>query len=230
MTTAAAVPGFVALSPGRLDYQQALQWQQQLLEQRPGQTFDTLMLLEHPPTITLGRGGNSNNLRMSETTLAERGIPVLRVGRGGDVTYHGPGQLVGYPIVDLAPHGHDLHQFLRRLEETLLATLAAFGLPGRRHPGRTGVWVGEAKIASIGIGVRRWISWHGFALNVTTDLRAFDAIVPCGLAGVRMTSMEKLLGRQLSLSEVQPVLIEAFARCFGSHYLGDYACLQTAQA
>lgn len=230
MTTAAAAPGFVTLSPGRLDYQQALQWQQQLLEQRPRQNFDTLMLLEHPPTITLGRGGNASNLRLPESTLAERGIPVLRVGRGGDVTYHGPGQLVGYPIIDLAPHGRDLHRFLRRLEETLLATLAAYGLQGRRQPGRTGVWVGEAKIASIGIGVRRWISWHGFALNVTTDLKAFDAIVPCGLAGVSMTSMETLLGRQLALAEVQSVLIEAFARCFGSHYLGDYACLQDAQA
>lgn len=230
MATAAPAPGFVTLSPGRLDYQQALQLQQQLLDQRPQQSCDTLLLLEHPPTITLGRGGNANNLRLPATTLAERGIPVVRVGRGGDVTYHGPGQLVGYPIVDLTPHGRDLHQFLRRLEETLLTTLATFGLQGRRQPGRTGVWVGEAKIASIGIGVRRWISWHGFALNVTTDLRAFDAIVPCGLTGVSMTSMERLLGRNLPLCEVQQVLITAFARCFGSHYLGDYACLQAAQA
>ena len=223
------IPSFVTLSPGRLDYAQALGLQEQLLEQRPHQACDTLLLLEHPPTITLGRGGNPGNLRLPETTLAERGIPVLRVGRGGDVTYHGPGQLVGYPIVDLAPHGRDLHKFLRLLEETLLATLAAFGLRGRRQPGRTGVWVEEAKIASIGIGVRRWISWHGFALNVSTDLRAFEAIVPCGLAGVSMTSMEALLGSSLPLAEVQLALIEAFARCFGSDYLGDYACLQAAQ-
>lgn len=225
-----AAPSFVTLSPGRLDYQPALQLQQHLLEQRPGQTCDTLLLVEHPPTITLGRGGNAGNLRLPEATLAQRGIPVLRVGRGGDVTYHGPGQLVGYPIVDLAPWDRDLHRFLRLLEETLLTTLAAFGLIGRRCPGRTGVWVGEAKIASIGIGVRRWISWHGFALNVSTDLRAFDAIVPCGLAGVSMTSMETQLGRRIPLAEVEPVLIAAFARCFGSHYRGDHACLQSAQA
>ena len=230
MPAAAANNSFATLCPGLLDYQQALQLQQQLLEARERQSADILLLLEHPPVITLGRGGQLDNLRLPETTLAERGIPVLRVGRGGDVTYHGPGQLIGYPIVDLTPHGRDLHRFLRLLEETLLTTLAAFGLIGRRYPGRTGVWVGEAKIASIGIGVRRWISWHGFALNVSTDLRAFDAIVPCGLPGVTMTSMETLLGQSVPLLQVQQVLIEAFSRCFASDYLGDYACLHPAQA
>jgi lipoate-protein ligase B len=228
--SAAASSSFVTLCPGRLDYDQALQLQQQLLQQREGQQADILLLLEHPAVITLGRGGRLSNLCLAETTLAERGIAVVRVGRGGDVTYHGPGQLVGYPIVDLTPRGRDLHRYLRLLEETLLTTLAAFGLQGRRDPGRTGVWVGAAKIASIGIGVRRWISWHGFALNVATDLRGFDAIVPCGLPGVRMTSMEALLGHSIPLAQVQQVLIEAFSRCFASAYLGDYACLQPAQA
>lgn len=220
----------MTLCPGRLDYDQALQLQQQLLLQRERQSCDILLLLEHPAVITLGRGGRLSNLRLPETTLAERGIPVLRVGRGGDVTYHGPGQLVGYPIVDLTPRGRDLHRYLRLLEDTLLTTLAAFGLQGRRDPGRTGVWVGAAKIASIGIGVRRWISWHGFALNVATDLRAFDAIVPCGLTGVRMTSMEAQLGQSIALAQVQQQLIDAFSRCFASAYLGDYASLQPAQA
>lgn len=230
MPSAAAGSSFVTLCPGRLDYDQALQLQQHLLQQREWRKADILLLLEHPAVITLGRGGRLSNLCLAETTLAERGIPVVRVGRGGDVTYHGPGQLVGYPIVDLTPRGRDLHRYLRLLEETLLTTLAAFGLQGRRDPGRTGVWVGAAKIASIGIGVRRWISWHGFALNVATDLRAFDAIVPCGLPGVRMTSMEALLGQSIPLAQVQQVLIEAFSRCFASAYLGDYACLQPAQA
>ena len=230
LVPSAATSSFATLCPGRLDYDQALQLQQQLLQQREGQQADILLLLEHPAVITLGRGGRLSNLCLAETTLAERGIAVLRVGRGGDVTYHGPGQLVGYPIVDLTPRGRDLHRYLRLLEETLLTTLAAFGLQGRRDPGRTGVWVGAAKIASIGIGVRRWISWHGFALNVATDLRAFDAIVPCGLTGVRMTSMEALLGHSIPLAQVQQVLIEAFSRCFASAYLGDYACLQPAQA
>lgn len=228
--SAAAGSSFVTLCPGRLDYDQALQLQQHLLQQREWRKADILLLLEHPAVITLGRGGRLSNLCLAETTLAERGIPVVRVGRGGDVTYHGPGQLVGYPIVDLTPRGRDLHRYLRLLEETLLTTLAAFGLQGRRDPGRTGVWVGAAKIASIGIGVRHWISWHGFALNVATDLRAFDAIVPCGLPGVRMTSMEALLGQSIPLAQVQQVLIEAFSRCFASAYLGDYACLQPAQA
>lgn len=229
VTTSALSSSFVTLSPGRLDYDQALQLQQQLLEQRERQNSDILLLLEHPPVITLGRGGRLSNLCLPETILAERGTPVVRVGRGGDVTYHGPGQLVGYPIVDLTPRGRDLHRYLRLLEETLLTTLAAFGLQGRRDPGRTGVWVGAAKIASIGIGVRRWISWHGFALNVATDLRAFDAIVPCGLTGVSMTSMEAQLGESVPLAQVQHQLIEAFSRCFASDYLGDYARPYPAQ-
>lgn len=224
------VSSFVTLCPGQLAYEQGLQLQERLLQERRQQDSDVLLLLEHPPVITLGRGAKASHLRLPEATLAARGIPVHRVGRGGDVTYHGPGQLVGYPIVDLTAQGRDLHRFLRLLEETLLITLAAFGLRGRRDPGRTGIWVEEAKIASIGIGVRHWISWHGFALNVATDLRAFDTIVPCGLADVTMTSMEALLGARLPLAEVEAVLIDAFARCFGSAYRGDYADLKLVQA
>lgn len=221
---------FVTLCPGHLPYEQGLQLQERLLQERRQQGSDVLLLLEHPPVITLGRGAKAGNLRLPEATLAARNIPVHRVGRGGDVTYHGPGQLVGYPIVDLTEQGRDLHRFLRLLEETLLTTLAAFGLHGRRQPGCTGVWVGDAKIASIGIGVRHWVSWHGFALNVSTDLRAFDSIVPCGLAGVTMTSMEALLGKPVPLAAVEAVLIDAFAHCFASAYRGDYADCKVAQA
>lgn len=224
------VSSFVTLCPGQLSYEQGLQLQERLLQKRREQDSDVLLLLEHPPVITLGRGAKASNLRLSEATLAARGIPVHRVGRGGDVTYHGPGQLVGYPIVDLTQQGRDLHRFLRLLEETLLTTLAAFGLRGRRQPGCTGVWVDDAKIASIGIGVRHWISWHGFALNVATDLRAFETIVPCGLADVTMTSMAALLGAPLPLAEVEAVLIDAFACRFASAYQGDYADRKLAQA
>lgn len=221
---------FVTLCPGQLSYEQGLQLQERLLQERREQGSDVLLLLEHPPIITLGRGGKECHLRLPAAALAARGIPVHRVGRGGDVTYHGPGQLVGYPIVDLTAQGRDLHRFLRLLEETLLATLATFGLRGRRHPEYTGVWVDDAKIASIGIGVRHWISWHGFALNVATDLRAFDSIVPCGLNGVTMTSMAALLGAPIPLAEVEAVLIDAFARSFASTYRGEYVDLKLAQA
>ena len=219
---------FVTLCPGHLPYEQGLQLQERLLQERREHDTDVLLLLEHPPVITLGRGAKECHLRLPEATLAARGILVHRVGRGGDVTYHGPGQLVGYPIVDLTPQGRDLHRFLRLLEETLLTTLAAFDLRARRQPGCTGVWVDGAKIASIGIGVRHWVSWHGFALNVATDLRAFDTIVPCGLAGVTMTSMAALLGEEIPLAAVEAVLIDAFARSFGSAYHGDY--VKVAQA
>lgn len=221
---------FVSLCPGELSYEQGLQLQEYLLQERREDDIDVLLLTEHSPVITLGRSGKESNLRLPETALAARGIPVHRVGRGGDVTYHGPGQLVGYPIVDLTAQGRDLHRYLRLLEETLLTTLAAFGLRGRRHPLYTGVWVDEAKIASIGIGVRHWICWHGFALNVTTDLRAFDTIVPCGLDGVTMTSMAALLGESIPLAEVEAILVDAFARTFTSDYRGDYADRKLAQA
>jgi len=149
---------------------------------------------------------------------------VVETGRGGDVTWHGPGQLVGYPIVDLDRRGRDLHRYLRDLEEVLIRVLAAFGVPGRRESGRTGVWVGPAKIASIGIAVRRWIAWHGFALNVAPDLSGFAAIVPCGLSGVRMTSLAEQLAPDPppAPERVQQQVIEAFAAVFQSRYAGEH--------
>ncbi|PLX83878.1 MAG: lipoyl(octanoyl) transferase [Desulfuromonas sp.] len=213
---------FVTLRAGRLSYRDALQLQERLLDGRRRRREDVLLLVEHPPVVTLGRGGSEAHLLHSREELARRGIEVLRTGRGGDVTYHGPGQLVGYPVVDLDPLGRDLHRYLRMLEATLIDTLAAFGLVAERIPGKTGVWVDGAKIASIGVGVRRWVSWHGFALNVAGDLTGFEAIVPCGLPGVRMTSLEGLLGRPVLLEDVESALVRAFSRVFGGRHSGEY--------
>jgi lipoyl(octanoyl) transferase len=165
-----------------------------------GSGRDRLLLLEHPPVVTLGRSTDRANLRQSPERLRARGVEVFEVGRGGDVTYHAPGQLVGYPILDLAAQGRrDVHDHLRRLEAALIEALESLGIPARRVPGWTGVFVDrgrsakpsgcERKIASIGVGLRRWVTFHGFALNVTIDLEGFEAIVPCGLKDVEMTSV-----------------------------------------
>jgi lipoate-protein ligase B len=156
---------------------------------------DWLLFPDHPPVLTVGRGGSEASLRVSRSALAERGVELFEVTRGGDMTWHGPGQLVGYPIVDLSRVDRDLHAFLRALEEVLVEALAGWGLAAGRVPGRTGVWAGEEeKIASLGIAVRNWVSYHGFALNVAPDLGFFDLIHPCGLRGVRMTSLRERLG------------------------------------
>jgi lipoate-protein ligase B len=159
-----------------------------------GAAEDWLLFPDHPPVLTMGRNGSEASLRVSRESLAARGVEWFDVARGGDLTWHGPGQLVGYPIVDLERRGRDLHRFLRDLEEVLIQALAGWGVEAGRQPGRTGVWAGEEKIASLGIGVRRWVACHGFALNVAPDLRYFDLIHPCGLQGVRMTSVAARLG------------------------------------
>ena len=150
---------------------------------------DLLLLCEHPPVITLGRGTKPSSLPLDIESLRRRGIEVFEVERGGDVTYHGPGQLVGYPIFHLGQHKQDLHWYLRQLEEVLIVALREFGIAAERNVGYTGVWTGGRKIASIGVHAKQWVTWHGFALNVTTDLSAFDLIVPCGIPGVIMTSV-----------------------------------------
>lgn len=194
---------------GLVEYSQALSWQDELLKRRcQREDEDTLLLLEHPPVFTLGRGGDERHL------LNPRQVPVHRVGRGGDVTFHGPGQLVGYPILDLTRHGRDVHAYLRSLEAVLSAVLAEYGLRAQRKDGLTGVWVGEKKIASIGVGVRRWVTYHGFALNVDPELSYFADIVPCGLTGVRMTSMAQLLARPVALAEVKAAVAKTFADHF----------------
>jgi lipoate-protein ligase B len=183
------------LALGRMPYVEALDLQRELARRRIGGAIphDLLLLVEHPPVITLGRGFRPEHLQTPREFLDARGVELFEVERGGDVTFHGPGQLVGYPIYQLGEHRTDLHWFLRQLEETLITALAAFGIPGERRAGATGVWTAGRKIASIGIHVRQWVTWHGFALNVTTDLSYFDLMVPCGIPGVVMTSVRREL-------------------------------------
>ncbi len=171
----------------------ALQREAAMARLAGGIADDLLLLVEHPPVITLGRSAKLGNLLASPDLLAARGVELFEVERGGDVTFHGPGQLVGYPIVDLTRHRQDLHWYLRQLEEVMIRSLAASGIEARRNPGKTGVWVGDRKIASIGVHARQWVTWHGFALNVTTDLSYFDLMVPCGIQDVTMTSVEREL-------------------------------------
>lgn len=158
---------------------------------------DLLILVEHPPVVTLGRSArNPEHLSASPELLRARGVELFEVERGGDVTFHGPGQLVGYPIIDLKRHKEDLHWYLRQVEEVLIRALAPFAITGERIKGRTGVWTEGRKIASLGVHARQWVTWHGFALNVSTDLSYFDLMVPCGIAGVTMTSVENELLRR----------------------------------
>ena len=182
----------------RMAYGETLALQRTLAEARiDGRVSnDMLLLVEHPPVVTLGRPFEKKNLRTPPEELAARGIELFDIERGGDVTFHGPGQLVGYPIYDLNEHKPDLHLFLRQIEECLIRTLGESGVAGRRREGLTGVWVEDRKIASIGIHVKKWITWHGFALNVLTDLSFFDLIVPCGIDEVVMTSMQKELAER----------------------------------
>ncbi len=174
---------------GVVPYAEALAWQRSLAQARiEGRLpHDVLLLLEHPAVVTLGRNSREAHLR-------GEGVAVFEVERGGDVTYHGPGQLVGYPILDLTGYRQDLHWYLRTLEQALIDALTELGIPAERHAGYTGVWTTGRKIASIGVHVKQWVTWHGFALNVTTDLSAFDRIVPCGIPGVVMTSLERERG------------------------------------
>ena len=195
---------------GLVEYGRALALQEACVEQRRGgDGQDTLLLLEHPPVYTLGRGADERFV------LNPGQVPVQRVSRGGQVTFHGPGQLVGYPILALSGRHRDVHAYIRRLEDVLIQTLASYGLPARRREGLTGVWCGEDKIASIGVGIRRWVTFHGFALNVDPDLSYFDKIIPCGLADVRMTSMARALGRPIPVQTVKSRLAEIFAATFG---------------
>ena len=181
------------IQAGRVPYGEALEWQRRLARDRLAGRLphDVLLLLEHPPVITLGRTSQAEHV-----LAADDGVDVFEIERGGDVTYHGPGQLVGYPILDLTNYRQDLHWYLRTLEQALIDALARLGIPAERKPAYTGVWTaqGARKIASIGVHVKQWVTWHGFALNVTTDLAAFGRIVPCGIAGVEMTSIEKERG------------------------------------
>jgi lipoate-protein ligase B len=209
-----ARPGaLVTVRLGRIPYAEALVLQRDLARRvQAGEARDTLLLCEHPPVVTLGRASKPEHLLVSEAELSRRGVGLVAIERGGDVTYHGPGQLVGYPVLDLRRHGQDLHRYLRALEEVLIRTAAAFGVPAGRVSGKTGVWVADRKLASIGIHVSRWVTWHGFALNVTAEsLPGFELIVPCGLDGVRMTALEVEAGRALTVAEAEAAVEKAFA-------------------
>ena len=202
---------------GLITYGDALELQAELVKQRrAGEIPDTLLLLEHPHVITLGSGSHDENVLVSPEERAERGIELFDTGRGGDVTYHGPGQLVGYPIFDLKPDRQDLHRYLRDLEEMLIGVLGEFGLRGSRKEGLTGVWVDDRKLAAIGVRVSSgWITSHGFALNVTTDLSFFGAIVPCGIRDHGVGSISQEAGRTVAMREAEDAVVRQMERVFG---------------
>jgi lipoyl(octanoyl) transferase len=202
---------------GIVSYADALELQKQLVEDRKaGRIPDQLLLLEHPPVITLGvkARNDRSNILASPATLEDAGVEVFETGRGGDVTYHGPGQLVGYPILDLKPDRCDVHRYVRDLEEVMIHTAASFGVTATRVPGLTGAWVGPDKLAAIGVRIARWVTSHGFAFNVTTNLWHFDFIVPCGIRDRGVTSLETLLGRTVPMVEVEDAAIQGFEQVF----------------
>ena len=204
---------------GRRRYGEVLELQRDLCRRRVAGDLadDLLLLVEHEPVVTLGRGTREASLPLPVGAIRRRGVEVFEVERGGDVTFHGPGQLVGYPILDLTGHRRDLHWYLRTLEQALIAALEALGIAAERNPGLTGVWTRGRKIASIGIHVKQWVTLHGFALNVTTDLGYFDLIIPCGIQGVSMTSVARELADRAPPGidqAARTAVIEAFGRAF----------------
>ncbi len=200
-------------------YGEAYKIQMQHLEKRiNGKIRDTLLLVEHPPVITIGRGGTEQHLLMNKELLKQKGISLYETNRGGDITYHGPGQLVGYPIFDLKEHGRDLHQAVRNYEESIIRTLAEFDIKAGRIKELTGVWVGDEKVAAIGVGVRKWVTFHGFALNVNNDLTPFSYIIPCGIRDKGVTSMKKLLGQEVDMQRVKQKIVEKFGEVFNLNF------------
>src|SRR6476620_5286772 len=197
-------------------YAEALELQRQVARDRITGAIpqDVLLLVEHPPVVTLGRSTKQKNVISSPEFLESKGVELFVVERGGDVTFHGPGQLVGYPIIDLKRHKRDLHWYLRQVEEALIVALGTLGIQAERNDGYTGVWTQGRKIASIGVHARDWVTWHGFALNVSTDLSYFDLMVPCGIQAVTMTSIDRELGRPCDADHVADVVAGAFARVF----------------
>lgn len=197
---------------GRVSYADGLMLQQKLVEERRrGDIPDQLLLLEHPPVITLGVKVRDDRTHVLATParLAELGVELHETGRGGDVTYHGPGQVVGYPILDLRPDRCDVHAYVRDLEEVMIRAARTFGVEAGRVAGLTGIWVGPEKLAAIGVRISRWITSHGFAFNVNTDLSHFNLIVPCGITDRGVTSLQKLLGRPIAMAEVEDALAAA---------------------
>jgi lipoyl(octanoyl) transferase len=203
---------------GIVPYAEALALQRSLVEERRANRVpDLLILLQHPPVITVGvRGDGGRSHIVADTDrLAALGVAVSETGRGGDVTYHGPGQIVGYPILDLRPDRCDVHRYVRDVEEVMIRTCVDYGVPAARIAGLTGAWVGPDKIGAIGVRISRWITSHGFAFNVSTDLGYFDLIVPCGIADRGVTSLQRVLGRSVNVANVEESLICHFAAVFG---------------
>jgi len=206
---------------GRMAYGPALDTQRRAVERvrrgrEDGRHVEYLLLVEHdPPVITLGRSGKDEHLLATPERLAALGIEYYESSRGGDVTYHGPGQLVAYPVLALNRHGRDVHRYLRDVEQTVLGLLGGLGLDGRRDERYTGVWVGNDKVCAIGVAITRWVSYHGLALNVSTDLDYFGLIVPCGIRERGVTSLARLLGRDVPLAETADALVGEFVRVFG---------------
>ncbi len=201
---------------GRTNYADAWEMQKKIFSARSeGIIGDVLLLTEHDPVYTLGKGANENHVLADAAELRERNIDLYRIDRGGDVTFHGPGQLVGYPILDLNGHYLDVHRYLRDLEAVIMGTLAGYGIAGERSDGYTGVWAGGEKIAAIGVKMHRWITMHGFALNVSTDLTYFDRIIPCGIFHKGVTSMEQASGAPMRMEDVADGVIKNFETVFG---------------
>jgi len=201
-----------------MGYSEALEWQHRLVDQRKqGLVPDQLLFVEHPHVITLGRNAHPENLLATPEWFAENGIELHETNRGGDVTYHGPGQLVGYPILDLRDWKRDVLAYVRTLEQVIIDALAKFGLHGERSSGATGVWIGDAKVCAIGVHISRWVTSHGFALNIDTDLRYFQYIVPCGLT--RPVTSVRALGCNASRQEIAAAVAEQFSNHFGCEVL-----------
>jgi lipoyl(octanoyl) transferase len=207
---------------GRLDYEEGLRIQSERVAQRKAETIpDTLLLLEHPHVYTLGRNANREHLLISQARLTQLGARVFETDRGGDITYHGPGQLVGYPILDLTKHRRDISWYMRSLEEVFINVAADFGVRADRIAGAAGVWVGDAKLVAIGVHLSRWVTSHGFAFNLNTDLAYFNSIVPCGLRDKGVTSLEMLLGYRVEMEGVVERVVKQFGRTFGFEMFGS---------
>ena len=209
---------FEVLDAGCIDYDEGVNLQRSLLEEvASGNRANTLVLVEHPPVLTLGASFHVENLLLPIEEYARNGIAIVRTDRGGDVTYHGPGQLVIYPIFNLIEQGKDLHKWLRNLEETVLLTLHTFGIEGRRFPPHTGAWVQDLKIAAIGIKVKKWVSMHGIAINCNNDLSPFATIIPCGIQDYGVTSLTQELGIEVTVEQAKPVVTAMFTDVFSSN-------------
>lgn len=217
---------------GVVRYQDALDLQRGLVEERrAGRVPDLLLLLQHSPVITLGVKGDGgrSNIVADASRLAELGIDISETGRGGDVTYHGPGQMVGYPIIDLRPDRCDVHRYVRDLEAVMIRVCADYGVSARPLEGLTGAWIGDDKIGAIGVRISRWITSHGFAFNVNTNLDHFNLIVPCGISNRGVTSLERAVGRDISIAEVEDAMVRRFCEVFGRETNPAAPCVRTGR-